>query len=834
MVVNEKRSGKLRICIDPRDLNKALRREHYQLPTQQEITSRLTDAKFFSKLDANSGFWQMPLDEESSYLTTFNTPFGRYRFTVIPFGVVFAQEVFHKTVNEKFHDLPGCETDIDDILIWGRTLEEHDQNLERVLNRVADINMTLSKDKCQFRQTEITYLGETLTANGVKPDETKVEAIKNYPKPTNKHDVQRLLGMVNFIAKFAPNISDVTAPLRELIKKNVAFHWLETHEKAFRDLQHLLTDPATLRYYDVAKPVTLQVDASQNGLGAALIQHQGPVAYTSKAMNDTQRRYAQIEKELLAVVFACKRFHQYVYGKTITVESDHKPLEAILKKPLSQAPSRLQKMLMQLQAYDINLVYKKGSEMYIADALSRAFPPEIIPEQFEEDIASERFIHLMSSESYVTDRKLQVIKDEIHTNETMQLLVQQIQDGWPDHKILVPSEVQPYYPYRQELTTEGGLIYKAHNILIPPSLRADTLQKLHQSHQGIEKTKILARESIFWPGMNSQIEELVSNCSTCLHHASANQREPLHPHEIPSRPWKKVGTDLFDWNGKPYLIVVDYYSRYPEVSELRNTKARTVINKTKSIFSRHGIPESVVSDNGPQYSSEEYKQFANDYNFIHNTISPRYPQSGGLHEKTVQTVKNLLEKCKVANQDPYLALLDYRNTPIDGVTPAQALMSRRLRSPLPISQRKLNPKPVNRTTFHAARQQQQQQQRKHYDRTAKSLPPLEKGDAVRFKKDPQAAWTRGTVIRKHEAPRSYVIKGENGTEYRRNRRHLRKTREHQADLDTPDIDDPQDPIPQPTTNAERNNVQIPIAPNPPQLKPSRYGRRINQNPNYKT
>ncbi|CAB4024842.1 sec1 family domain-containing 2 [Paramuricea clavata] len=344
----------------------------------------------------------------------------------------------------------------------------------------------------------------------------------------------------------------------------------------------------------------------------------------------------------------------------------------------------------------------------------------------------------------------------------------------------------------------------------------------------------MARESIFWPGMNSQIEELVSNSSTSLHHASANQRKPLHPHEIPSRPWQKVGTDLFDWNGKPHLIVVDYYSQYPEVSELRNTKARTVINKTKSIFSRHGIPESVVSDNGPQYSSEEYKQFANDYNFIHNTIGPRYPQSGGLHEKTVQTVKNLLEKCKVANQDPYLALLDYRNTPIDGVTPAQALISRRLRSPLPISQRNLNPKPVNRTTFHAARQQQQQQQRKHYDRTAKCLPPLEKGDTVRFKKDPQAAWTRGTAIRKHEAPRSYVIKGENGTEYRRNRRHLRKTREHQADLDTPDIDDPQDPIPQPTTNAERNNIQIPIAPNLPQLKTSRYGRRINQNPNYKT
>ncbi|CAB4045152.1 Hypothetical predicted protein [Paramuricea clavata] len=199
MVVNEKRSGRLRICIDPRDLNKAIRREHYQLLTQQEITSRLTGAKFFSKLDATSGFWQMPLDDESSNLTTFNTPFGRYRFTVVPFGMVFAQEVFHKTVHEKFNDILGCETDIDDILIWGRTIDEHDLRLEQVLNRVQEINMTLSQEKCQFRQTEVTYLGERLTQEGVKPDGAKLKAIRDYVKPTNKQDVQRLLGMVIII-----------------------------------------------------------------------------------------------------------------------------------------------------------------------------------------------------------------------------------------------------------------------------------------------------------------------------------------------------------------------------------------------------------------------------------------------------------------------------------------------------------------------------------------------------------------------------------------------------------------------------------------------------------
>ena len=291
--------------------------------------------------------------------------------------------------------------------------------------------------------------------------------------------------MTNFIAKFLPKLSEVTAPLRELIKKNNEFDWLETHEQAFVTLKNLIVQSETLRYYDVSKAVILQVDASQAGLGAALIQEHGPVAYASKAMNDTQCRYAQIEKELLAVVFGCKRFHQYVYGKPIVIESDHKPLEAIFKKPLSQAPSRLQKMLLQFQVYDITLVYKKGLEMYIADALPRAYPPEVIHEQFERDIESEHFIHLMSVESYVTDRKIQEIEDEISTNETMQLLVRQIQTGWAESKVLVPVQLHPYYPHRDELTTNDNLIYKAQNIIIPPNLQADTLRKLHQSHQGI-------------------------------------------------------------------------------------------------------------------------------------------------------------------------------------------------------------------------------------------------------------------------------------------------------------------------------------------------------------
>lgn len=206
--------------------------------------------------------------------------------------------------------------------------------------------------------------------------------------------------MVNFISKFTPHVSDVTEPLRELTKKSVKFHWTDRHEKAFNNLKYQLSNSDTLQYYDVTKPVTLQVDASQKGLGAVLYQDKGPVAYASKAMNDTQQHYAQIEKELLAIVFGCKRFHQYIYGKHVVIETDHKPLEAIFNKPLSQAPSRLQRMLLQLQGYDIELVYKKGTEMYIADALSRAFPPTIIIDDFEREIAEDKSVHLMSSTAY--------------------------------------------------------------------------------------------------------------------------------------------------------------------------------------------------------------------------------------------------------------------------------------------------------------------------------------------------------------------------------------------------------------------------------------------------
>ena len=474
--------------------------------------------------------------------------------------------------------------------------------------------------------------------------------------------------------------------------------------------------------------------------------------------------------------------------------------------------------------------------MYIADALSRAFPPEIITEDFERDMEEEKYIHLMSCKAYVTDRKLEEVKQHIKKDEDMQQLIHQIQKGWPNDKRLCQPEIREYFKNHEKLTECDGLIYAGHAILIPPALRSDTLHKLHQSHQGIEKTKQLARQSIFWPGMSAQIEDIVSSCPICLRHRNSNAKEPLQPHQLPERPWQRVATDLFDWKGRPHVVLVDYYSRYPEVAELKDTKAKTVINKLKSFFSRHGIPDEVVSDNGPQYTAQEFKDFAEAYGFTHTTISPRFPQSGGLHEKAVQTVKRLLQKINEDNSDPYLALLDYRNTPINGVSPAQALMNRRLRSTLPISPQVLTPKLLDQSAFLSQREKEQTIQKKYFDVGTQPLPPLNQHDQVRMKKDHQSKWQPATVVKQHNTPRSYLVKSEDGVVYRRNRRHLMKVSEEPHIPDEPTLDE----TPQIRDDLEGGNMrgkETASPRKPPTLakesiRVSSYGRIIKPNPKY--
>ena len=779
MVVAQKKDGKVRICLDPQHLNKAIMRSHYPLPTIEEVTTRLTDAKVFSVLDAKTGFWQVQLTDKSSYLTTFNTPFGRYRWRRMPFGISSAPEVWQQKMHEIVEGLSGVEVIADDFLIcgFGATKEQatanHDTNLCVFLDRARERGLKLNPEKAKLRLSSVPFIGHLLTDKGLAPDPLKISAILNMPTPTNVKTLQQFLGMTQYLAKFLPQLSVVTEPLRQLSHKDASWDWLPEHDTAISTVKKLICNAPVLRYFDPTLPVTLQCDASEGGLGYALLQQGQPVAFGARGLTQTERNYAQIEKEMLAIVCACEKFDQFVYGQKVTVETDHKPLVSIALKPIHSSPKRLQRMLLRLQRYDLIVTYRKGSEMYLADALSRAYPAQSVPLSSPQS----EFCHLVEAVDLtehlpISSRRLKQIQEATNKDSTLQILKHYILSGWPNNKTQVPSEVRPYVKCHDELSIQDDVLFKGSRIIVPALLRKELIQRVHDGHLGVESCLRRAREVMYWPLLNSEIKDYVSNCSVCNALQPAQTREPLTVHEIPERPWSKVATDLFSFNGGIFLVTVDYFSNYIEIDKLRSQTSQAVIKALQAIFSRHGIPDTVVSDNGPAYASEEFSNFAATWEFHHVTTSPHYPQSNGKAESAVKICKNLLKKAKLAKSNFNLALLNHRNTPTEptNLSPAQRLFGRRTRTLLPTTNTLLKPKIPQQVPVKLRAGQQKQAE--YFNKKAKSLQPLSTGDTVRVRLPGSTTWSLG-LCKNKVAPRSYLVEC-NGTVYRRNRQHIRK------------------------------------------------------------
>ena len=766
--------------------------EHFPMPTIEEVATRLNGAKIFSVFDASNGFWQVELDQASSLLTTFNTPFGRYCWKRMPFGINSAPEVWQRKMQEHIEGLYGVEVIADG---FGNTPEEwhadHDRNVCAFLQRCREKNLKLKKEKAQLRKTEVAFIGHILTPDGLKPDPKKVEAISDMPHPTNVQSLRRFLGMVNYLAKFLPCLSDETEVLRKLTEKDAEWCWLTAHEEAMARIQRMISTAPVLAYYDVTKPVTIQCDASQFGLGAALLQDGHPIAYSSRALTVTERNYAQIEKELLAIVYACEKFDQYIFGKSdVVVESDHKPLETIFRKPVHSAPKRLQRMRLRLQSYDIRVEYKKGATMYLADTLSRAYlngsetqrePCDV--RAVKEQVFSAELEHLKHDEDLnVLPRKLRELREETSRDEELKILIQFITHGWPDSREeaskLDNSKKRVfdlYWNSRDELTYENGIIYKGHRVVIPAAERHNTMKSLHQSHIGIEGTLRRARDTVYWPGITAVLKDYISKCGICNRYRPEQCKEPLHPHKAPEIPWEKVGVDLFEMDRQTFLIAVDYYSGLFEVQDMTSTVASRVITVLKSWFARHGIPITVMSDNGPPFNSESFQEFSDEWDFNHITSSPHHPQSNGKVENAVKTCKSLLKKARDDKQDPLLSILEWRNTPTEGVgaSPAQLLYGRHTRTRLPVARKQLKPTLIEGVTKRM--EKSKEKQKRYFDRQSRTLEKLSTGDVIRMRCPGDSKWSLGKVI-EVMGFRSYLVEV-NGRRYRRNRKHLRTTAE---------------------------------------------------------
>ena len=608
MLAIRKPSGAVRVCIDPSELNKAVRRNHFPMPTLDDILPTIQGAKVFSLVDAKDGFLQVKLSEESSYLTTFWTPHGRYRWCRMPFGLSSSPEEFQRRLTEALEGLKGIAVVADDILIVGRgnTLEEaekdHNYNFRELLKRAQKKNLKLNRDKLRICLREMPYIGHLLTEKGVKVDPKKQQAATSMNQPKSVEELRRFLGFINYMARFLPNVATVTEPMRRLLVKDSQFEWTSEQQSAFARVKEMICACGTLSYFDPAKPIILQCDASTVGLGAVLLQEGKPIAYASRSLTSTEKNYVPLELECLAVVFGCQRFDQYIYGqKEVLVHTDHQPLEFIFRKSLLVCPRRLQRMRLMLQRYDIQVRYRQGVVQVVADMLSRSpeesqEPKELVAEQvFQCARWSEQEEELEAVEqadyAHVGEGRLEQVQKATEKDKEMQALITVIQKGWPNRKEEVHGLVKQYWSFRDELTTSQNIVYRGERIVLPKEMRTDVLKKLHKSHQGIEATLRRARDTVYWPGITAQVKQEIETCQVCQESGTKQPKETLRSHAIPALPWGKVGMDIFQTKlSQYYLIIVDYYSDYFEIQELEDLRTDSVIKAVKQQFARHGIP----------------------------------------------------------------------------------------------------------------------------------------------------------------------------------------------------------------------------------------------------
>ncbi len=582
--------------------------------------------------------------------------------------------------------------------------------------------------------------------------------------------------MVNQLGKFLSNLAQLTQPLRELLAQSRSWSWDSPQETAFDKVKQEFLKPVTLALYNPNAQAKVSADASSYGLGAVLLQQcqdgWKPVAFASRSMTETERRYAQIEKEALATTWACEKFSDFILGKRIQVETDHKPLVPLLgAKDLDRLPPRILRFRLRLDRFDYDIKHVPGKELYTADTLSRAPVKSGEPsDDYESNLQDLTELFVISTVAHLpaSGYRLETYQKSQAEDPVCQQVLQFCQTQWPDKKDLEPPLI-PYREQRGTLTVAEGILMQGKRIVVLKSLQLTTLEKLHGAgHLGIVRCRLRAKMSVWWPGISKQLAQFVTNCPKCARD-SRPKKEPLIPTSLPDYPWEMIAADLFHLEGKDYMVIVDYFSRFPEVKKLRSTTSQTVINCFKTVFARYGIPETIRTDNGPQFSSKEFADFSKKYNFRHITSSPHFPASNGQAESAVKIVKRLLKDA----EDPFNALLSYRATPLPwaGRSPAELLMGRKIRSMLPMSKKELIPQWPYLRDFRRDNADFKRTQKALYDRRhgVQELPNIPDNTRVWVTTDDRI--TAGTTVRMADTPRSYLVRTPHG-DLRRNRAQL--------------------------------------------------------------
>ncbi|KAL0880304.1 hypothetical protein ABMA27_002756 [Loxostege sticticalis] len=637
---------------------------------------------------------------------------------------------------------------LDDICCTGIDRVSHLNNLRQILGRLKEMGLTVKLEKCSFLQKSVNYLGFVIDENGLHPDHKKVEAISNAPLPGDATQLRSFLGLLNYYGKFIPKLSIILQPLHELLKKGVNWNWSTECNKAFNEAKQALTCDRVLAHYEEGRPLVLSVDSSAYGLGAVLAHRypdgsERPVSCVSRTLNEAERNYSQIDKEALAIFYGITRHHQYLFGRKFELRTDHKPLSYIFGSKVGipqTAASRLQRWAARLAAYDFTIHFVKSVENGPADALSR------LPLAHKGgDVNSVSYINLVQE---CIPINFHDVRRETNKDVLLSRILGYVKFGWPS----VPTceDDKPYFARKNEITSDFGCLIYKYRIIIPLSLQSKVLEEIHQGHLGVNKMKNISRNYVYWPSLDRDLENLCRSCEACQAVRDAPPRAPLHPWEFPLVPWQQLSmrnpnADFAEYLGKRYLILVDANSKWIEALPMTRTDSQSTITALMSVFSRFGLPSQLVTDNGPPYFSQEFKDYCIKNCIKHVTAAP------------YRTIKKVLKRAVHSGENVLQALnkflLHYRNCDhaTTGVPPAVLLTGRRMRTRLDA----LRPDIASRQVTNAG---------------GTPGPQLQVGEPVlaRDYSSRSEKWSLGTIT-KITGPVSYRVDIGDGVEWRRHR-----------------------------------------------------------------
>lgn len=678
VVIVPKPNGEIRICIDPkRTLNPFLEDNIYPIPRIDNIFAEIGRGKFYAVVDLAGAFQQLELSEGSRELVTITTPLGLFSYKRMPFGIKVAPAIFQSAIDRIIRKFPWCRAYIDDIILSAESAEQLRDRLLQLFATLKEFNVKINLEKCQFFKREIRFLGHRISHEGIFPCQDKVKEILNAVAPSSVKELQTFIGIVTYLCNYIPQFSTVMSPLNYLLRKDIKYKWGPDQQKAFDEIKEELKKGRFLIHFDMDKRPILCTDASDIGIAAVLCHEEDgmykPVWFASRTLSSAEKNYPILHREFLAVVFGCEKFYKYIYGQKTLVVTDHKPLLGVVRNgnTLFTANNRVQRYLIRMNPYDVELIYRPGIFNALADFPSRNPDVEALPS--EEDLQEESFATIINC---VTDDKrlnLQRIKEETQKDSLLIKLTDAIKNSKP-----FSDELKPFSAMKDQLNVASGLITVDGRILIPTTLHSQVLNVLHEVHIGVIRMKRLARRYFYWPNLNKAIEDKARACPVCQEHNPDRLGKVYIPWPLPSRPYERVHLDFFYVAQKNFLLVVDAFSKWVEIVPMNSTTASQVIMALRKIFSMFGDPDTLVSDNGPPFGSTEFKEFCVDAGIRLLHSPPYHPQSNGIAERWVQTVKQSIKKEigeKFSEEGLYKILLSLRNTPsVDDLVPSEAIL----------------------------------------------------------------------------------------------------------------------------------------------------------------